>query len=66
MRNVLMLLASASLASLISTSTFAAIDAEALIKQCQQQSQGAGDMNAAVNKCLDEKHQYDTSSSGDE
>jgi len=62
MRNVLMLLASASLASLISTSAFASVGAEGLIKQCEQQSQGAADMYAAVGQCLDLKLQYDADS----
>lgn len=60
MRNVFMLLATASFAALISTATFAA-DAEGLIKQCEQQNQSASDLSAAVNKCLDEKLQYDPS-----
>lgn len=60
MRNILMLLATASFAALISTSTFAA-DAEGMISQCEKQNQSASDLSAAVNKCLDEKLQYDPS-----
>lgn len=59
MRKIFVLLAAASVAGLFGATTVTAGQAEALIKQCEQQSQGAADINSAVSKCLDDKLQYD-------
>lgn len=60
MRKFFMLLAAAGIMSLSSTSVYANDEAEAVIKACEQQTQGAPDPTAAVMQCLDEKAQYET------
>ena len=61
----IMLFAVVSIATLSSTSIYANPEADALLQACQQQSQNAPDQYAAVMSCLNEKLQYDTSSSGE-
>lgn len=68
MRKFFMLLSALSFAGLFSGAVYAEMDsqAEALLKACHEQAQGATDQYAAVTQCLDEKLQYDTSPSSDE
>jgi hypothetical protein len=67
MRKFLMVLGALSFATVFSNTVIASTDteAEALIKACEQQTQGAPDRYAAITKCLDEKLQYDTSPGGE-
>jgi len=60
MRKYFMLLAAVSVISLSSAGVYANDEAEAAIKACEQQTQGAPDQYEAVMKCLDEKAQYET------
>jgi hypothetical protein len=60
MRKFVMLFAAVAVVGFASPSVYANEEADALIKACEQQTQGASDPYAAVMKCLDEKLQYET------
>lgn len=60
MRKFFMLLAAVGVITLSSTTVYANEEADALIKACEQQAQGAPDQYATVMKCLDEKLQYES------
>jgi len=59
MRKLVMLLAVTGMLGFTSVPVLANDEADALIKACEQQSQGAADQYAAVMQCLDEKLQYE-------
>lgn len=63
MRNIFSTTAVLISALMFSPLSLAAQSADEILKECQARAEGAADQNAAVSTCINEKLQYDTSSS---